>query len=380
MEMSDFFLDPAVVFLNHGSFGATPRRVLEEQRKWQEKMERQPVDFMVRQLEPALWRALDTSADFVGTSTENLVFVPNATTGVNAVLQQMPLKPGDQILTTSHRYEAVGNALKYTASKYGAAVQEAELPFPADAETILERVESRMGTRTRLLVIDQITSATATYFPVEELLALARGRGIRTLVDGAHAPGQLTLDLDAMAPDYWTGNLHKWTCAPKGAALLYVAPRHQNDFHANVISHGYQTGWQREFGWVGTQDFSAYLASAEAITLHEEWGGEAYREANHRLMKQASSVILGRFPRLPAPEAQPTLAMRSFLLNGVQAQPLYDALQAVGIEVVVHPWGEDCILRISCFSRYNHIGQYQTLVDALSETGLMPKQSNVGPR
>ena len=370
--MPEFLLRPDVVFLNHGSFGATPKGVLEAQREWQSRMEAQPVDFMVRQLEPALRTALSTAAAYVGTSAGNLSFVPNATTGVNAVIQQAKLRDGDEILTTSHRYDAVGNALHHVAELRGAKVVEAHLPFPVEDGEILERVEAAISPRTRLMVVDQIASATAIGFPAEALVEMAKKRDIPILIDGAHAPGQVDVDLDILEPDYWTGNLHKWTCSPKGAALLYVAPRHQSTFHAHVISHGYRTGWQREFGWVGTMDFSAYLASTAAIAMHEEWGGERFRAQNHALMIQASELILSTFPNLPACAGKPTLAMRSFLLQGVAAEPLYAALQQAGIETVVHPWGSDSLLRISCFSRYNTLEQYVALVDALRRSNLMP--------
>ncbi|MGZ4779741.1 MAG: aminotransferase class V-fold PLP-dependent enzyme, partial [Thermoanaerobaculia bacterium] len=218
-----WLLDPAITFLNHGSFGATPRAVLEKQTEYRLRMEREPVRFLVRELEPLLDAARRKVAAFAGAEAESLVFVPNATAGVNAVLRSLDLDQNDELLVTNQEYNASRNALDYVAQLAGAKVVAVDIPFPiASPDDVVDRIVSGVTDRTRLLLIDHITSQTALVLPIERIVAEMNRRGIDTLVDGAHAPGMVPLDVKTIGASYYTGNLHKWVCGPKGAAFLSV--------------------------------------------------------------------------------------------------------------------------------------------------------------
>ena len=234
-----WLLDPDITYLNHGSFGATPKAVLAKQDALRAQMEREPVRFMVRELEPLLDDARLVLAAFIGADPAGLAFVPNATAGVNAVLRSLDLDKHDELLVTSQEYNACRNTLEYVAGLAGAKVVAVDVPFPiASPEIVVERVLASVTDRTRLLLIDHVTSQTGLIFPIERVVAELKQRGIDTLVDGAHAPGMFPLDLNAVGAAYYTANLHKWVCAPKGAAFLYVASNRRLGIHPVVISHG----------------------------------------------------------------------------------------------------------------------------------------------
>ncbi|HML14467.1 MAG TPA: aminotransferase class V-fold PLP-dependent enzyme [Xanthobacteraceae bacterium] len=292
MPRDDWLLDPDVAFLNHGSFGATPRPVLAEQDRWRILMERHPTHFMSEELPPALRAAAARLAAFVGARADDLVFVENATAGCNAVLRSLRFAPGDEILVTDHGYPAVRKAAEYVVARAGACVVEAAVPFPLeDAAQVVSAVAARLGPRTRLAIFDHVTSPTAIIFPVRELTALCRAAGVPVLVDGAHAPGMLSLDVPAIGADWYTGNCHKWLMAPKGSAFLWVAPDRQADTHPLVISHGFGDGFTAEFDWVGTRDPSAWLAVPAAIDFHERLGGARLRERNAALAREQGTLL-----------------------------------------------------------------------------------------
>jgi isopenicillin-N epimerase len=292
ISRDEWLLDPHVAFLNHGSFGATPRAVLAEQERWRPLMERHPTHFMSEELPPALRAARARLAAFVHAGADDLVFVENATAGCNAVLRSLHLAPGDEILVTDHGYPAVRKAAGYVAGRVGARVVEAAVPFPLqDAAQVVAAVSSQLGPRTRLAIFDHITSSTAVIFPVRELTALCRAAGLPVLIDGAHAPGMLSLDVPSVGADWYTGNCHKWLMAPKGSAFLWVAPERQADIHPLVISHGYGQGFTAEFDWVGTRDPSAWLAVPAAIDFHERLGGARLRERNAALAREQATLL-----------------------------------------------------------------------------------------
>jgi len=259
-------LDPSIAYLNHGSYGACPRAVLERQRSLQLEMEREPVDFLSRELPGRLQSARSALARFVGAETADLVFVPNATTAVNAVLRSLEFAPGDEVLATSHTYAACRNALDDVASRTGARVVTAPLPFPVRSDDeLIAAVMACVSPRTRLALLDHVTSPTALVLPIARLVRELRALDIETLVDGAHAPGMVPLALGELGAAYYTGNAHKWLCAPKGAAFLHVRSDRQRELHPTVISHGYGAGLQAEFDWIGTFDPSAWLCVPAAI-------------------------------------------------------------------------------------------------------------------
>lgn len=291
-------LDQTISFLNHGSFGSCPREVLEVQREFRDRLERQPIQFLVRDLE-ALWDdARAVLATFVGARHEDVVFVPNATTGVNAVLRSVPFESGDELLVTNHEYNACRNVADYIASSRGIRVVVAEVPFPVQNEDqFIEPVLRAITSRTRLALLDHVTSQTGLVFPVQRLVRLLAERGIDALIDGAHAPGMVPLNLQEIGAAYYTGNCHKWICAPKGAAFLHVARDRQQLIRPLVISHGAnsvrhdRSRFLIEFGWMGTGDPSAMLSVPAALKFMENLGRQLSTSAKE--MMPASLAPLG---------------------------------------------------------------------------------------
>lgn len=380
-----FLLDPGVAFLNHGSFGACPISVLERQAALRQRMERQPVQFFARDLEGLLDEARAALARLVGADPADLCFVPNATTGVNAVLRSLPLRPGDELLTTDQAYNACRNALEFVAGQAGARVVVAPVPFPlTSAEQVTEAVLAHVSDRTRLVLLDHITSPTALIFPVAPLVRELDRRGIDTLVDGAHAPGMVPLALDALGAAYYTGNCHKWLCAPKGAALLHVRRDRQHLIRPTCISHGanvQRPGRSRyllEFDWTGTADPTASLCVPDALRFLDGLlpGGLPALQARNRALAIAGRRLLCAALDAPPPCPEDMLgAMATVPLPPddtgrtsplFTADPLADLLLAQGIEVPVFPWPRppQRALRISA-QIYNEPGDYQRLAAAL---------------
>lgn len=350
-------LDPAITFLNHGSFGACPLPVLEAQSEVRARLEREPVRYFLREHQALVEAARADVGAFLGADSDDLAFVSNATAGVNTVLRSLDLAPGDELLTTDHAYNACRNALDYVASRAGARVVVATIPFPlSDAEEVVAAVLARVTERTRLALIDHITSPTALVFPIDRLVAELAARGVDTLVDAAHAAGMVPLDLRATGAAYTTGNFHKWLCAPKGAAFLHVRRDRQASVRPLSISHGAnavgagRSLFRLEFDWTGTEDPSAALSVPAAIRFLEgllPGGITALMAENRRSALAARRVIcdaVGAEP--PCPEAM-IGAMAAVILPGAAApltaaqpiDPLQDALfSRFGVEIPVFPW------------------------------------------
>lgn len=371
-------LDPQAIFLNHGSYGATPKTVLQAQSAWRERLEAQPVKFMGEVLPQALRAAAAELAHFVGAEPENLVFVENATSGVNAVLRSLNFQPGDEIACTNQGYGAVQQAIQWVCGKMGSLPVEAQIPFPiAGPEQIIAAFEAILTPQTRLAVLDHITSPTALIYPLPELIRLCRERGIPVLVDGAHAPGTLPLELENLGADWYTGNAHKWLFAPKGCAFLWVAPHQQAQTHPTVISHGFGQGFLAEFDWVGTRDPSAWLAISAALEFIQGLGIDPIRQHNHTLMMQARQLLLDRLEGIPpAPENMlgfmATLPLPTFwqqwmldLPLPIRARQLHDDLwHTHRIEVPIIPFAGQLWVRISA-QLYNHLAEYEQLAQVL---------------
>ncbi|MEQ2007676.1 MAG: aminotransferase class V-fold PLP-dependent enzyme [Limisphaerales bacterium] len=382
-------LDPAVTFLNHGSFGSCPLPVLEFQRELRDRMERQPVKFFVRDLEELLDWARIRLAKFLGGKAENLVFVPNATSGVNAVLRSLDFGAGDELLVTDHEYNACRNALDYVARRTGAKVVVAKIPFPlASAEEIIEAVMGTVTWRTRLALLDHATSQTGLVLPIEFLVRELNARNVDTLVDGAHAPGMVPMNLHALNAAYYTGNCHKWLCAPKGAAFLHVRADRQKDIRPLIISHGansQRTDRSRfliEFGWMGTSDPSAALSVPKAIEVVRSMRPGGWKEVmkdNHDLALAARRVLcdalqiplpcpgelIGSLAAVPIPDALNAKPSK----NPLYLDPLQDELLAkFKIEVPIIPWPAPPmrLLRVSA-QLYNSLPQYEALAGALKK-------------
>jgi len=382
-------LDPAVTFLNHGSFGSCPLPVLEFQRELRDRMERQPVKFFVRDLEELLDWARIRLAKFLGGKAENLVFVPNATSGVNAVLRSLDFEPGDELLVTDHEYNACRNALDYVAQRTGAKVVVAKIPFPlASAEEIIEAVMGAVTWRTRLALLDHVTSQTGLVLPIEFLVRELNARNVDTLVDGAHAPGMVPLDLHALNAAYYTGNCHKWICAPKGAAFLHVRADRQKDIRPLVISHGANSSrtdrsrFLIEFGWMGTSDPSPALCVPKAIEFVRSLRPGGWDEVmNHnrelalgarRVLCEALRIplpcpdeLIGSLASVPIPDAPDSKPSN----NPLYLDPLQDRLlEEFKIEVPIIPWPAPPkrLLRVSA-QLYNSLPQYEQLAGALKK-------------
>ncbi len=235
---SHWLLNPTIDFLNHGSFGATPAVVLEEQTRLREQLERDPIAFLApeRQLEPKLDETRRVLSNLVGAEPRDLVFVRNATDGVNAVLRSFPLRSGDEVVITNHGYNACNNAVRFATERVGAVTRIAQVPFPIqDPQEVVAAIGNTLSDRTRLLVVDQVTSSTGLVFPVERLVELAHGRGVRVMIDGAHGPGMVPINLRELDADYYTANHHKWLCAPKASGFLYVRPDFQREVHPTCL-------------------------------------------------------------------------------------------------------------------------------------------------
>jgi isopenicillin-N epimerase len=369
----EWLLDPEVTFLNHGSYGATPRSVLAEQDRWRARMEARPTAFMSYELPSALRKAAGALAAFLCCKGEDLVFVENATVGCNAVLNSIRLAAGDEILITDHAYPAVRKAALHAAKRAGADLVEAKVPYPLhDAAQIVEAVAARLGSRTRLVVLDHVTSPSAAIFPVREIAALCCAADARLLIDGAHAPGMLTLDVPTIGADWYVGNCHKWLMAPKGSGFLWASPEAQSELHPVTISHGYGLGFNAEFDWTGTRDPSAWLAVPAALDFHERLGGTSLRERNARLAQQGATqladhwgTVRGTPDRLTGSMAAVRLPLRG-PANDEEALRLRAWLfETHRIEVAVVAIADALWARISA-QAYNQADDYGRLADAVS--------------
>ncbi len=363
-----WLLEEGMDFLNHGSFGATPREVLAAQSAWRERLERQPVRFMIDELPGELRAVADELGEFIGAEGVDLVFQDNATTAVNAVLQSRDWQRGDEILLCPHAYLAVRNAAACAARRHDLILRDFDIPLPHPGnDAILEAFGAALTPRTRLAIVDHVSSPLSLVYPLEEMVALCRERDIPVLVDGAHAPGMLPLDLARLDADWVTGNCHKWLFAPKGCAFLWTAPRHQENTHPLVASLFSGKGYSAEFDWMGTRDPSAWLALHAALRFVRDLGPEALREYNNRLAAQAGELLAAAWgtPLYGTPET--LAAMRTVAIPGRatatldNAKRLHDALwQRERIEVPVFPVGERLCLRISA-QAYNQIDDYRRL-------------------
>ncbi len=365
-------LDPAVSFLNHGSFGATPRPVLDGQVSLRNSLEGDPVDFLARRLPGLLTDARERVAAFLRADPSGLVFVANATTGVNTVLASLELRPGTRLVTTDHAYGAVRNAMRHACVRSGASMIEAHVPLDGDA---VEAVMAEVDEATRLVVVDHVTSPTGLILPIDALVRACRERGIAVLVDAAHAPGMLPVDVDGLGADFWTGNLHKWACAPKGAAVLWVAPEHRGRVHPLVVSHGYGKGLADEFDWTGTGDPTPYLAAPLAIDLLAGLGWDRLRRHNHALAAHGRDVVAAALAA-EAPVADDRFGSMSLveLPPGTagsedEARALSDRLfDEHGVEVPITLWDGRAFVRMSAHA-YNAPEEYERLATALERLG-----------
>jgi isopenicillin-N epimerase len=386
--------DPAVTFLNHGSYGACPLPVLDVQRAWRDRLEADPVQFLTDDLPALLDEARGAVGRFLNADPAGLAFVPNATTGVNTVLQSLRFEPGDELLTNDHEYNATINAMRAVAHRDGARVVVANVPFPvAGPDEVAEAILAAVTDRTRLVLVSHVTSPTALILPVAALVAELDRRGIDTLVDAAHAPGMVPVTVGALGAAYWTGNGHKWLCGPKGSAVLWVREDRRDGIHPLVVSHGAnakptdRTRFRHEFDWVGTADPTGFLALPAAIdwmareAAPDGGGWPAVMAANHALALEGRDLLAAALEvEPPAPDSMVgSMAALPLTIPGVDdddpAESLRHALVAEhGIQVPIGGWPvraarmdgapSRILLRISA-QLYNEPADYERLAEAL---------------
>ena len=354
-----FLLDPDVAYLNHGSYGACPEPVFAEYQRLQLELERAPTDFFTRRVFTGFWGADDGTgrltaargvlAAFLGARADDLVFVPNATSGLNAVIRSLGLGLEDEVLTTAHEYGAITRTWEFAGARLVVCRPD--------------ELAGRIGPRTRAVSVSHVTSPTALLFPVEEICAAAREQGALAIVDGAHAPGQVPVDLGALGADVYAGNCHKWLCAPKGAGFLWARPELQEAIDPLVISWGYHddAGFGERHGWQGTRDPAAYLTVPKAIEVHASFDHAAQRALADQAERRLGELGLSRVAGEPAPY------MRAVELPPCDPAELWRRLyEEFRVEAPVYEWAGRVLLRVS-IGPYNDEADVERLVGALRE-------------
>jgi isopenicillin-N epimerase len=384
-------LDESCVFLNHGSFGATPTVIQEEQRRWQTIMENEPVRFFEKIAPSALETAREAIADFVNCDADDLALIENATTGVNTILRSLEFSPGDEILVPDHAYQACRNTIDYVAKRWKAVVVICKIPFPIEnQQQAIDAIMSKVSEKTVLAMIDTVTSPTGLLMPFETLVRELESRGINVLLDGAHGIGMINLDLDKLGASYTTSNCHKWLCSPKSSAFLHVRKDLQHKIHPLTISHGMTfplgdtTRFRHEFDWTGTRDLSAHCSLPlviDEMAKLVEGGWPSIIAKNHELAIKGRNILCERLGiKAPSPDEMisciATLQLPETSTGGTpmhEPDPLHELLlEKYGIQVPVWSWDspKGRYIRISA-QLYNDVGEYHYLADAIAiELGL----------
>lgn len=371
-----FLLDPSVVFLNHGSFGATPIPVFREYQRWQAELEKQPVEFLGRRITALMAESRSILGNYVGTHADNLVYTQNATIALNIIARSLALRPGDEVLATTHEYGAIDRMWRFLAKERGFTYINQPIAMPiASKEKLVEEFWSGVTRNTRVICVSHITSPTAIIFPVEEILRRAREAGILTIMDGAHVPGQIPLHLDSLGADFYAGNLHKWLCAPKGAGFLYARPEAQKLVKPFVVSWGYESEtpgssvFVDHHEWWGTRDMAALLAVPAAIEFQEKHNWDRVREACHQLAKVCQKRICeltGLTPLHPSTGVWFSQMFTAPLPANTDVtwlkNRLYDEFK---IEVPLLEWNGNKLIRVSV-QGYNTQDDLDVLCNALS--------------
>lgn len=388
---ASWLLDQDIAYLDHGAFGACPQPVLAHQTALRAQIERGPSTFFLHRLEPLIDEARSELARFLGASSRDLVFVPNATTGINAVLRGLALTAGDELLITNHGYAAVRNTAQFVAERSGARVVVAEVPFPiTDSDQVAEAILAATTRHTRLAIIDHVTSATALVWPIAEIVRALDDRGVATLVDGAHAPGMVPVDLERIASAYYVGTCHKWLCSPKGAGFLWVRQDRQSDLHPTTISHGFRSFREDrsrlhlEFDWVGTGDPTPYLCTPTALRFMDglmAGGWTAVMQTNReRALFAQRALVEALGGRAPAPDSM-IGAMASIPIREARddeygddftTDPLHKVLlyhHAIDVPVLAWPQWPRRVLRASA-QLYNTNDQFTRLAETLVAVGM----------
>ena len=384
-----FLLDPDIIFLNHGSFGATPRPVFAAYQEWQRRLEWQPVHFLTEALPGHLAEARQALGDYLNASADDLVYIPNATFGLNIVARSLELGEGDEVLTTDHEYGACDRTWRFLSEKRGFCyvAQPVRLPVTSPAE-LAEQFWQGVTPRTKVIFFSHITSATAVTFPAADICQRARAAGILTVVDGAHAPGQIPLDLAAIGADFYFGNAHKWLCSPKGAAFLYARPERQGLLEPLVVGWGWGADRPWSYGsdfldyqqWLGTNDFSAYLAVPAAIEFQKAHDWPAVRHQCHTLLRECVRRVtkLTGLPPLYPDGAGLYWQMATLPLPQLPDLRAFKArlYQEYRIEAPLIEWNGRHFIRIS-IQAYNSPADIDALLHALRQHSTKDLHQNV---
>lgn len=370
---ADFYFDESLTYLNHGAFGACPRPVMAAAQALREEVERQPSEFLVEKLMPHLRNSAETLGTYLGAKGEDIVFLDNASTAINAVLRSLVMFPGDDVLTTSQTYGAVMRTLEFVCDRADARLIPVHLDYPAlGEEAIVETILDSITTRTRLLVIDHVTSKTATVLPIAEIASECADRGIPVLVDGAHGPGMLDLNIEKLGVTWYAGNCHKWLGAPRGAAFLWTVPERQPYVRPTTISHFVSDGYLPAFDWPGTKDFTPSLMIGEALAYRSRYGEERLRThcrdltiaAGHQAAEALGSNIgvpdgmTGTMTtvRLPASFGPPKPETATEIRRRLREE--------FGVEVDIQAFEKALWMRLSLYV-YNDLSDVERLTDAL---------------
>ncbi|MEN6408513.1 MAG: aminotransferase class V-fold PLP-dependent enzyme [Anaerolineaceae bacterium] len=373
----EFLLDPSVIFLNHGSFGATPRSVFERYQRWQLELERQPVEFLGRRAGGLLKEAREGLAEYLGTKADNLVYVTNATTGLNMIARSLHLHAGDEVLTSDHEYGALDHTWQYLSQRDGFTYVRQPIPIPVTTvENFVETFWQGVTPRTKVIFLSHITSSTALIFPIAEICTRARQQGILTIIDGAHAPGQIPLSLDALGADFYSGNLHKWLCAPKGCAFLYARPEVQSLVEPLVVSWGWLPDQISPAPlidyneYLGTRDLASFLAAPDAIHFQQEHDWDHVRATCHQLVGEARQRI-NSLTGLPSIHNEDDRWWGQMDVARLPDSVDIDALKArlyddYHVEIPLSEWNGFKLIRVS-IQGYNTRADVDALLNALQK-------------
>ena len=366
--------DPSIIFLNHGSFGSLPEAVAEAAERHRRFIEAQPIARLGRGVGELLRAPKEALGRLVGAPPDRLGLIENATAGIGAVLRNIAWQPGDEVVTTGHVYGAVRQALFRERDLHGIAIREVPVPLPIrSSQDIVERVVSALTARTRLVVVDHVTSPTALIIPVKEIVTACHARGVAVMIDGAHAPGMLPLELDALGADWYTGNLHKWVYAPKGCAVLHASAARARETHPVSISHHYGAGMDLEFGWQGTRDVGAWMAITDAIAWMDAFGEGAVMDHNRRLAEWAHGLMVGSgfFEPISPADGSMRGSMAACRLDARwrerfgSVEALQAAILAAGsVELPCMELHGDWLLRVSA-APHNRPWQYERLIETM---------------
>ncbi|MCZ2122323.1 MAG: aminotransferase class V-fold PLP-dependent enzyme [Anaerolineales bacterium] len=369
-----FLLDPQITFLNHGSFGATPKPVFKEYQRWQRELENQPVEFLGRRITDLLAESRAALGSYLGAHGDNLIYAQNVTVALNIVARSLTLTRGDEVLASDHEYGAMDRTWRFLSKENGFTYLNQPVKLTSHQDFV-ESFWSGVTVKTKVIFLSHITSPTALIFPIQEIIKRARERNIITIIDGAHVPGQIPLDLDSLGADFYGGNLHKWLCAPKGAGFLYARPEMQNLIKPLVVSWGYEpeiagvSPFIDQQEWIGTHDPSAYLTVPAAIQFQQDQAWDEVRSACHRLAKYAQAEIcnltglsplhsqsenwFAQMASAPLPEQTDLAALK---------KRLYDEYK---IEIPLTAWNNHKLIRVSV-QGYNTKKELDYLLKTLS--------------